>query len=332
MAEAASIALSVVIPVYNEESGLAELFARLYPALDALAMSYEVVFVDDGSRDASPALLREQYQRRPDVTRVVLLQSNFGQHAAILAGFSTLRGERIVTLDADLQNPPEEIVALLRAMDEGHDYVGTIRQSRRDPAWRKWASKAMNRVRERITHIQMTDQGCMLRAYSRGIVEAINHTGSINTFIPALAYLYASRPTEIHVAHSPRHAGESKYSLFSLIHLNFDLVTGFSVVPLQAFSFGGIVIALASLALFVWIMLARLLHGPDVGGVFTLFAIMFFFIGVILIGIGILGEYIGRIYQQVQQRPRFVIRAVLGGTTDAASPRITASTEPRHDS
>ncbi|HEX7339524.1 MAG TPA: glycosyltransferase [Rhodanobacteraceae bacterium] len=327
MAEGDAIAVSVVIPVYNESAGLAALFTRLYPALDTLGIRYEVVFVDDGSRDASPALLREQYQLRPDVTRVVLLQTNFGQHAAILAGFSVVRGIRIVTLDADLQNPPEEIARLLEAMDAGHDYVGSIRKRRRDPLWRKWASRLMNRMRERITSIQMTDQGCMLRAYSREIVDAINHTGGINTFIPALAYTYASNPTEVRVEHMERHTGESKYSLLKLIHLNFDLVTGFSVVPLEVFSLSGVVIALSSLGLFIWIMVERLVHGPDVGGVFTLFAILFFFVGVVLIGIGILGEYIGRIYQQVQQRPRFVIRAVLG-TEDTAL--LMADTEAKH--
>ena len=304
--------LSVVIPVYNEEAGLGELFERLYPALDGLGIGYEVLFVDDGSHDNSAAMLRDQYQKRPDVTRVVLLQSNFGQHAAIMAGFSRTRGERIVTLDADLQNPPEEIGRLLEAMDAGHDYVGTIRRRRRDALWRKWASRLMNRMRERMTHIQMTDQGCMLRAYSREIVDAINSTSEINTFIPALAYLYAAHPTEVVVEHSERQAGESKYSLLRLIRLNFDLVTGFSVAPLQIFSFVGVLIAAGSLALFVWLMIDRIIHGPDVQGVFTLFAIAFFFIGVLLVGIGILGEYVGRIYQEVQQRPRFVIRAVLG--------------------
>jgi undecaprenyl-phosphate 4-deoxy-4-formamido-L-arabinose transferase len=304
--------VSVVIPVYNEEAGLSALFERAYPALDALGVNYELLFVDDGSRDASAALLREQYQRRPEVTRVVFLQANFGQHAAIRAGFLRARGQRIVTLDADLQNPPEEISRLLAEMDTGHDYVGTIRRGRRDSLWRRFASRAMNRVRERITHVHMTDQGCMLRAYDRKVVDAINASSEINTFIPALAYLYAARPVEIEVAHSEREAGESKYSFYKLIRLNFDLVTGFSVVPLQIFSLIGVAIAVISFGFFVWLIVNRFVRGPDVGGVFTLFAIAFFFIGVLLSGIGILGEYVGRIYQEVQDRPHFVVRAVLG--------------------
>src|SRR5882762_1664887 len=177
--------LSVVIPVYNEEQGLAALFARLYPALDALNVGYEVIFVNDGSRDRSAALLREQFARRPDVTRVVLLNGNFGQHLAIMAGFERTRGERVVTLDADLQNPPEEIARLLAKMDEGHDYVGSVRRARQDTAFRRSASRMMNALRERITRIRMTDQGCMLRAYSHDIVAAINQCEEVNTFIPA---------------------------------------------------------------------------------------------------------------------------------------------------
>lgn len=218
-------ALSVVIPVYNEEDGLAALFARLYPALDALGISYEVVFVNDGSRDRSAAMLAEQFRARPDSTRVVLFNGNYGQHMAILAGFEHARGERVVTLDADLQNPPEEIGRLVEKLDEGYDYVGTIRRVRQDSWFRRTASRAMNSLRERITHIKMTDQGCMLRAYSRTIVDTINRCREVNTFIPALAYTFSKNPTEIEVDHEERFAGESKYSLYKLVRLNFDLVT-----------------------------------------------------------------------------------------------------------
>jgi undecaprenyl-phosphate 4-deoxy-4-formamido-L-arabinose transferase len=313
--------VSVVIPVYNEESGLPALFQRLYAALDQLGRSYEVVFVNDGSVDRSAALLRAQYQQRPDVTRVVLFNGNFGQHLAIMAGFEHARGECIVTLDADLQNPPEEIGRLLAAMDQGHDYVGTIRRMRRDTAFRRVASRAMNRLRERITRIRMTDQGCMLRAYSRDIVDAINACREVNTFIPALAYTFAQRPTEIEVGHEDRAAGESKYSLYKLIRLNFDLVTGFSLVPLQMFSLFGIVISLLSVLFVVFLAIRRLVVGPEAEGLFTLFGIAFFLIGIALFGIGLLGEYVGRIYQQVRQRPRYLIQAVLGAEAgDAAAP------------
>ena len=303
--------LSIVIPVYNEEAGLAALFARLYPALDRLGESYEVIFINDGSRDRSVALLREQFQKRPDVTRVVLFSGNYGQHMAIMAGFAQCRGERVVTLDADLQNPPEEIVKLLKKMDEGHDYVGSIRLNRQDTAFRRIASRAMNSLRERITHIQMTDQGCMLRAYGRDIVDAINDSREVNTYIPALAYSFAHNPAEVEVEHEERMAGESKYSLYSLIRLNFDLVTGFSLAPLQVFSLIGIAISLLSFAFVVLLAVRRVLIGPEAEGLFTLFGIAFFLIGLTLFGIGLLGEYVGRIYQQVRQRPRYIVQAIL---------------------
>jgi undecaprenyl-phosphate 4-deoxy-4-formamido-L-arabinose transferase len=306
-----NIALSVVIPVYNEEQGLAALFARLYPALDGLRIPYEIIFVNDGSRDRSAAILREQFQQRPDVTRVILFNGNFGQHMAIMAGFEHVRGLRIVTLDADLQNPPEEIGRLIAKMDEGHDYVGSIRRIRQDSAFRRVASKAMNLVRERITRIRMTDQGCMLRAYSREIIDAINVCREVNTYIPALAYTFAQRPVEIEVEHEERAAGISKYSLYQLIRLNFDLVTAFSLVPLQLFSFVGMLISLVSVLFVGYLAVRRLLLGPEAEGVFTLFGIVFFLLGIALFGIGLLGEYVGRIYQQVRHRPRFLIEAVL---------------------
>jgi undecaprenyl-phosphate 4-deoxy-4-formamido-L-arabinose transferase len=303
--------LSVIIPVYNEEEGLPALFARLYPALDKLGIAYEVLLTNDGSRDRSAAILREQFQKRPDVTRVILFNGNYGQHMAIMAGFEHCRGSRIITLDADLQNPPEEIGNLLAEMDKGHDYVGTIRRLRQDSAFRRYASRAMNKLRERITSIKMTDQGCMLRAYSRDIIDAINSTKDSSTYIPALAYSFAHRPTEIEVAHEERFAGESKYSLYKLIQLNFDLMTGFSTAPLQLFSFVGIFISIMSLLFVVYLAFRRLTIGPEEGGLFTLFGIAFFLIGITLFGIGLLGEYVGRIYEQVRSRPRYMIEGIL---------------------
>ena len=310
--------LSVVIPVYNEEAGLAALFARLYPALDALGKSYEVIFVNDGSRDRSAALLREQFARRPDVTRVILLNGNFGQHMAIMAGFERSRGERIVTLDADLQNPPEEIGSLLAKMDEGHDYVGGVRRTREDSWWRRAASRLMNRVREKITRIKMTDQGCMLRAYSRDIVRAIAASQEISTFIPALAYTFAHSPIEVEVAHAERAAGESKYSLYRLIRLNFDLVTGFSLVPLQLFSMFGMLVSVGAVATYLIVIIQRLVLAGWREGFATLWdrdILAFFLLGMVVFGLGLVGEYVGRIYQQVRARPRYTIQAMLEART-----------------
>lgn len=305
-------ALSVVIPVYNEEAVLPTLFERLYPVLDALNELYEVVFVDDGSLDRSVALLRGQYDARPDVTRVVVLNGNFGQHMAILAAFQHTKGQCVVTLDADLQNPPEEIPRLLAAIGEGADYVGTIRRDRQDPAWRRFASRGLNAFRERTTGIHLGDQGCMLRAYDRTIVDLINRCPESNTFVPALAYSFARAPREIEVAHAERAAGTSKYSLYRLIRLNFDLMTGFSVLPLQVFSIVGLTITGLSFLLVIVLAVRRLVVGPEAEGVFTLFGIVFFLLGISLFGVGLLGEYVVRIYQEVRQRPRYVIRTILG--------------------
>jgi undecaprenyl-phosphate 4-deoxy-4-formamido-L-arabinose transferase len=319
--------ISVVIPVYNEEEGLPLLFGRLYPALDALGRSYELVFVDDGSSDRSVAELREQFERRPDVTRVVVLARNAGQHLAILAAFEQTRGTYVITLDADLQNPPEEIGRLVAAMDAGADFVGTIRVSRQDVMWRRAASRLMNRIREGTTSIRITDQGCMLRGYHRSVVDAVNHCTEVSTYVPALAYTFARHPVEIEVSHAERTVGHSKYSLYSLVRLNFDLMTGFSNAPLQFFSVAGAAIAFVSLLLVLFLAVRRLLVGPEAEGLFTLFAIAFFLIGVTLLGLGVVGEYVGRIYEQVRQRPRYTVAAVLEDQTAGAGlPRLERPT------
>jgi undecaprenyl-phosphate 4-deoxy-4-formamido-L-arabinose transferase len=304
--------VSVVIPIFNEEKGLPLLFARLFPALDALRRPYEVVFVDDGSSDRSVEVLRGMVAQRPDVARAVILAQNAGQHLAILAAFANTRGAMVVTLDADLQNPPEEIGKLLAAMDAGADYVGSIRKLRQDSWWRGAASRLINRVRERTTRIRMTDQGCMLRAYDRRIIDAINRCHEVTPFVPALAYTFARRPTEVVVEHEERAAGESKYSMLRLMRLNFDLMTGYSRVPLQIFSWSGIIIACGSFVFVVYLAIRRLILGPEVEGIFTLFGIAFFLLGIVLLGLGIMGEYIGRIFEQVRSRPRFVVAEVIG--------------------
>jgi undecaprenyl-phosphate 4-deoxy-4-formamido-L-arabinose transferase len=315
--------LSVVIPVYNEEAVLPTLFARLYPSLDALKIPYEIVYVNDGSKDRSVALLRQQFSARPHETRVVLFHANFGQHSAVMAGLAYARGEYVVTLDADLQNPPEEIGKLVGMLDQGYDYVGTIRQQRQDSLWRRSFSKIINKIREWITPVRITDQGCMMRGYARSVVTALNQTREVNTFIPALASLYAMRPIEVPIAHEERFAGKSKYSLYSLVRLNFDLITGFSVVPLQLFSMIGMAVSLLSALFFVYLFVRRLMVGPEAEGLFTLFGVVFFLIGVALFGIGLLGEYVGRIYAQVRERPRYIVEAIL----EESTPEITQVSE-----
>ncbi len=302
--------VSVVIPVYNEQDNLSALFARLTAVLDKAGKPYEILFTNDGSRDRSGELLKGFHEQRPAQVRVIDFNGNFGQHMAIMAAFERVRGDVVVTLDADLQNPPEEIPKLLAEIEAGHDVVGGYRKNRRDTLFRKYASKLINGMRARITNIRMKDQGCMLRAYRKNIVENIVASGETSTFIPALAYSYAAKPAEVEVEHSARAAGESKYRLYDLIRLNFDLMTGFSVVPLQVFTLFGIAVSILSTLFVVYLFIRRLVIGPEAEGVFTLFAILYFLVGIAIMGLGIIGEYIGRIYKEVRRRPRFVIRRV----------------------
>ncbi len=306
--------LSIVIPVYNEEANLGSLFTRLTTVLDSLGKPYEIVFTNDGSRDRSGTMLAEFHRQRPEQVRVIEFNGNFGQHMAIMAAFERVRGDIIVTLDADLQNPPEEIPKLVAAIEAGHDVVGGYRKERHDTLFRRYASKLINALRARITRIRMRDQGCMLRAYRRSIVDSISASDETSTFIPALAYSFAANPTEIEVEHALRAAGESKYRLYDLIRLNFDLMTGFSMVPLQVFTMFGMLVSILSTLFVVYLFIRRLIVGPEVQGVFTLFAILYFLVGVGIMGLGIIGEYVGRIYQEVRRRPRFVIRKVLEQT------------------
>ena len=303
--------ISIVIPVYNEENNLQALFDRLIKTMDGLDDTYEIILVNDGSRDQSMVILTKLYKARPDVHRVINFKGNFGQHMAVMAGFEHCRGDIIVTLDADLQNPPEEIPKLVAKMKEGFDLVSGVRQQRKDSWFRTNVSKMINWIRDRITNIRMTDHGCMLRAYDRNVVELMVVSGERVTFIPALAYSFSSNPTEIQVAHDEREHGQSKYRLYDLIRLNFDLMTGFSLIPLQIFTAIGFIIAFISALLSLYILARRIFIGPEADGLFTLFMILFFFIGILFIGLGITGEYIGRIYQEVRHRPRFAIQKIL---------------------
>lgn len=304
--------ISVVIPIFNEEGNLPTLFARLYPVMDALGRSYEIIFTNDGSADRSSALLEAQHAARPDVTRVIEFTTNFGQHMAVMAAFERVAGEVIITLDADLQNPPEEIPVLLEKVDEGYDCVGGVRVHRRDSAFRRYGSLIVNFVRRMTTSIHMTDQGCMLRAFSREVVDRVVRSGAVNTFIPALAYSVARRPTEVGVKHEERHAGASNYSLYRLIRLNFDLITYFTTAPLQLFTIFAMGCSVGSFVMVAVLSLRRLVLGPEEGGVFTLFGVLFFLISVCMVGIGLIGEYVGRIYQVVRDRSRYQISRTLG--------------------
>lgn len=310
------IYLSVVVPVYNEEANVPELVRRLIGALNAVGKPSEIIFVDDGSTDGTLAALRS---RRNSVVETVTveLSANFGQHAAVMAGFAQCRGQIVVTLDADLQNPPEEIPHLVAKMEEGYDVVGTVRRDRDDPLPRKIASRFVNWVVGRATGYNMHDYGCMLRAYSREVVEAMLDCPEGRTFIPALAMVFARSAAEIDVEHAPRSQGKSKYNLWRLTKLNLDLMMGFTSIPLRAISATGLLVALVGLLLSLFLIVRRFVVGPEAEGVFTLFAILYFFIGVQIMALGLVGEYVARTQDEVRKRPRYVIRAIERGEEQA---------------
>ncbi len=299
--------LSVVIPVYNEEDNLVELHARLAATLNATGWSWEVIYVDDGSRDRSWEILENLHRQDREHVRLVRFNRNYGQHMAVFAGFERVRGKVIVTLDADLQNPPEDVPKLVKKLEEGYDVVGGWRQQRRDSWWRKLPSWVVNRITSRVVGVDLKDYGCMLRAYTRQVVEAMNQCQETSSFIPALANTFAREVVEIPVGHAERAGGRSKYSLLGLIRLHFDLMTGFSVLPIQFVSLLGSLVALVGLGFGLFLFIRRLIVGPEVEGVFTLFAILFVFVGLQILGVGLMGEYVGRIYREVRRRPRFVI-------------------------
>jgi undecaprenyl-phosphate 4-deoxy-4-formamido-L-arabinose transferase len=304
--------VSVVIPVFNEEENLPELYARLKPALEGLGRSHEIILVNDGSRDRSLELLRDLASRDRAVV-VIDFNRNYGQHSAVFAGFEAARGEVIVTLDADLQNPPEEIAKLVAKIDEGYDVVGSVRVKRRDTLFRRLASRLVNRITAAVTGVKLSDYGCMLRAYRRSVVKALCASQEISTFIPVLADMFAGHVTEVPVAHAERTRGESKYSIFKLVRLQFDLMTSFSLWPLRTTMAVGLVTSVLSMAAAVVLLVGRLVKGHEwaVSGVFTIFAVLFVFLGILLFAIGLLGEYVGRIYLEVRRRPRYVVRTVI---------------------
>ncbi len=306
--------VSLVIPVFNEERNLPELVRRCLQACTSVGRSFEIVLVDDGSSDASARMIAQEARQNGGKIVGVLLNRNYGQHAAVMAGFAESRGQIVVTLDADLQNPPEEVPSLVRKMEEGFDVVGTVRLNRRDTLFRKIASRIVNKAARRATGVLMHDYGCMLRAYNRDVVEAMLQCHERSTFIPVLANSFARQATEIEVRHAERPDGKSKYSLWKLVNLQFDLLTSMTTFPLRVLTVVGGGISAAGIGFGLLLLLMRWVHGPAwaAEGVFTLFAILFMFIGAQFVGMGMLGEYIGRIYHDVRARPRYFVHEVVG--------------------
>ncbi len=311
------IYLSVVIPVYNEQECLETMYSRLTKVVDSIGKKCEIIFTNDGSKDNTANILKEFHKRRPEQIKIIEFNGNFGQHMAIMAAFERAKGEVVINLDADLQNPPEEIPTLLKKYEEGYDYVGSIRDSRNDSLlFRGYPSKLMNKIRGKVTDIKITDQGCMMRAYSSRIVRLITQCDESSTFVTALGYKFATNPTEVVIRNEPRTEGDSKYDVYRLIRVTFDLFTGFSMAPLHIFTVFGFVVSLLSGILVAYLLIRRLVVGPEVGGLFTIVAILMFLVSVAIAGIGIVGEYVGRIYEVVRKRPRFLIKEILDTNSD----------------
>ena len=307
--------VSVVVPVYNEEGCLEELITRSLAALEKTGKTFELILVDDGSRDGSVEIMKKYAESRPDQVIACILNRNYGQHAAIMAGFSQVRGDLVITIDADLQNPPEEFPRLVAAAEEGNDVVGTIRQNRKDSLLRTIPSKIVNLAAQKATGVRMHDYGCMLRAYRRHVVDAMLRCNEHSTFIPVLGNSFARNTCEIPVGHSERAAGRSKYSFLKLVNLQFNLLTCMTTFPLRMMTYVGLMVACFGFLLSIYILIRRVMDEAwAVYGTFTLFSISFIFSGIILIGLGLIGEYVGRIYTDVRARPQYFIEEVIGRT------------------
>ena len=321
--------VSIVIPVYNEEQSLPELLRRTEAACAKLNHDYEIVLVDDGSRDDSADILQSAAEREGSHVVAVILNRNYGQHAAIMAGFEQSTGDLVITLDADLQNPPEEIPRLVEKAALGFDVVGTVRSNRQDSAWRRWPSKLINLAVKRSTGVAMNDYGCMLRAYRRSVVDAMLACRERSTFIPILANSFARHTTEVLVEHAEREHGDSKYSPMRLVNLMFDLVTCMTTTPLRLLSIVGFSMAVLGMLFALLLVVLRVIFGAAWAGdgTFVLFAVLFVFTGGQFIGMGLLGEYLGRMYSDVRARPRFFIEKVLRNPASKTSDRSENTTQ-----
>ena len=304
-------ALSIVIPMYHEERNVDALMERVLKAGRALPHAFEVVCVNDGSRDRTAALVRAWQAKAPEVVLVDFAR-NFGQHAAVTAGFAHSRGRWIITLDADLQNPPEEIPNLVRLFEAGHDLINTVRRDRQDTLFRRSASKITNAVVRKLSGLKLNDFGCMLRGYSAEVARHVVACREYRTFIPALASLFARNPIEVEVGHAERAAGDSKYPLHKLVSLQLDLITNFSIAPLRTLFLAGVSLAILGMGTGLYLLLMRLIRGVAWAndGTLTVMGVMLFLTGAQFFAFGMLGEYIGRIFTQVRLRAPFIVASV----------------------
>jgi len=320
MAAESTPSLSVVVPLYNEEGSLPHLIEQLLTALTPLGRSFEIVLVDDGSRDGTAALLRDQVERVPELV-AVLLRRNYGQTAAMAAGFDASRGEVIVTLDGDLQNDPADIPLLLDQLERQHlDLVSGWRHQRQDNRIsRLLPSMLANRLIASVTGVRLHDYGCSLKAYRREVVADMNLYGELHRFLPALAFIEGARIGEVQVNHHPRRYGQSKYGIDRTFRVLMDLLTvwfmkRFLTKPMHVFGFAGLVSLSAGLLMALWLVGEKLMLGVDIGNrPLLLLAVLAILSGVQLFGFGLLAELQMRTYHESQGRPIYRVRNTLRG-------------------
>lgn len=323
--------VSVVVPLYNEEENVQELYAKLKQALAADVPDHEIVFVDDGSTDGTLGLA-EQLQKQDPRLVVLSFRRNFGQTAAFAAGFDYAQGDVIVTMDGDLQNDPQDIPKLLSLISD-HDIVSGWRRRRQDPfISRRLPSMIANWLISRVTGVPLHDYGCSLKAYRKEVIKNISLYGEMHRFIPAVAKWYGVKITEIETNHYPRLRGKSKYGISRTIRVVLDLITvkfllGFSTKPLQFFGPVGLLSSMTGFLVSGYLTLDKFLYGKDIGGrPLLLLGVLMIIVGVQFIGMGLLGEMLVRIYHESQKKPIYVLKKVMGQVS--ARGEATAGTRP----
>ncbi len=309
--------VSVVVPIYNEEESIPTLYRRLTDELEALALPYEIIAVDDGSRDGSFALLRE-FATLDARLHAVRFRRNFGQTAAFSAGFDRARGDVVVTIDADLQNDPADIGALLQKMDEGFDVVSGWRERRKDPFLnRRLPSMLANRLISWSTGVRLHDYGCSLKAYRREVVQSIRLYGELHRFIPAIASWQGVAVAEIPVRHYARQFGTSKYGIGRTVRVVLDLLTvrfllSYGTRPMQVFGLIGMISLGAGLITGLYLTGLKLLTGVSISArPLLLLAVLLIVLGVQFISLGLIGELVVRTYYETQNKPIYVVREEL---------------------
>ncbi len=297
--------ISIVVPIYNEEATIERLIERMTTAMTAFGRPYEIIAVDDGSRDKSALMLKDISARDPRV-RLIRLSRNFGQSPALYAGFSKVRGKYGVMIDADLQNFPEDIPLLIRKLEEGYDMVNGWRAERRDSLPRMLFSRMLNWYIQRITKVPLHDYGCALKAFRRSLIDQMGDFTHRCRYLPVdMAYL-GGRIAEVRVQHAERKDGVSKYDAFKLIRTAFDLITSITSEPLQYIGLMGWLFAFVGFGMGIRVASIRIMRG-DLLQLESIVALFFVIAGVQLVATGLMCEYISRLYVEVQRKPYFVI-------------------------